>query len=61
VPSDRARHFAFNRNALTLFRRHGTKSALPLRAANRATQTRIVVLFCAVRTSAQICSSQGTR
>jgi len=52
VPSDHARHFAFNRNALTLFRRERRKSPLPLRAANRATQTRKVVLFCAVRTSA---------
>jgi hypothetical protein len=52
MPSCRARHFAFNRNALTLFRGHGRKPALPPRAAKHATQTRRVVFFCAVRTPA---------
>ena len=59
VSYDRARHFACNRNALTAIPpASGRKSALPQRAANRATQTRRVVLFCAVRRSAQIWGSR---
>jgi hypothetical protein len=57
MPSCGARHFAFNRNALTLFRGHGRKPAMPPRAANHATQTRRVVFFCAVRTPACICGT----
>jgi hypothetical protein len=55
VPSDRARHFGFNRNTLTLIHRHGSKGALPPGSANHATQTRSVVLFCAVRKPARFC------
>jgi hypothetical protein len=60
VPSNRASHFVFNRNTLTLLRRCGGKSVLPPRAANDATESRRVVLFCAVRMAAHIFGTPQT-
>jgi hypothetical protein len=60
VPSDRSPQFASNRKALARFRRRWRKSrVLPL-AANPATQTRKLVLFCAVPSSGQIRSALQT-
>jgi hypothetical protein len=57
VPSDRSPQFASNRKTLTLSRLGRRKSrVLPL-TANPATQTRKLVLFCAMPSSGQIRSS----
>jgi hypothetical protein len=48
VPSDRAPQFASNRKALTRFRPGRRKSTVLPLTANAATQTRKLVLFCAV-------------
>jgi hypothetical protein len=60
VPSNRASHFAFNRNTLTLFQRRRGNPVLPPRAANDATESRRVVLFCAVRMAAHIFGTPQT-
>jgi hypothetical protein len=60
VPSDRARHFISNRNALSFSDRDGAEPALPMRTATHATQTRRVVFFCAVQIAARIYSALTT-